>query len=270
MESWESPALVLHTRPHGEGAAVVSLMTEEHGRHLGYVHGVSRQQAVLQPGTFVQAQWQARVSDQLGTYKLEMMQPLSPIIFNDAYRISALLSACALCEQSLPERENHPNIFNGLAQLLYFLSDVIPAKAGISENEARDPRFREDDKQMWGISYVFWELSFLKELGFALDWKRCAVTNQTNELEYMSPKSGRAVSKIAAEPYKDKLLPLPLFLQNPKGDGAGDMEDVLTGLRLTRHFLDKWVFAQTRQETPTPRLAFEEKIEKLVAQNKAA
>lgn len=247
MESWGSPAIVLHTRPHGEGAAVASLLTEEHGRHLGYVHGVSRQQPVLQPGTFVQASWQARVSDQLGTFKLEMMQPLNPTIFNDAYRISALLSACALCEAALPEREVHANIFNGLSQLVNMLAE-----------------------EYWGVSYVFWELSFLKELGFSLDWKKCAVTNTADDLEYMSPKSGRAVSKMAGEEYKDKLLPLPLFLKNSKSEQAGDMEDVLTGLKLTRYFLDKWVFAQTRQETPPPRLAFEEKIEKLVAQNKAA
>lgn len=241
MEHWRDQGLVLSARPHGEGGAVVALLTETNGRHAGFVHGAlsSKKRALVEPGTLVSVEWSARTSDNLGTYKLEEERGLSPMILNDPLKLGALLSACALCDAALPEREGHPGLFHGLQALMSTL-----------------------DSEVWGAAYVMWEIALLKELGFGLELSKCAGGGDPNMLAYVSPKSGRAVSYEAGEPYKDKLLDLPAFLK-PNG-GPADEEAVATGLKMTGHFLEHWVFTHHTKGVPEPRLRFEERFAKTV------
>jgi DNA repair protein RecO (recombination protein O) len=53
-------------------------------------------------------------------------------------------------------------------------------------------------------------------------------------LLYVSPRSGRAVSAQGAAEYRDRLFPLPPFLRD---GGAGSWADIFDGLRITGHFL---------------------------------
>ncbi len=243
MESWSDNGIVLHARPHGENGAVVILMTENYGRFAAYLHGAtsSKNKVFLEPGTHVQADWQAKSSDQLGHFKLEQHKNWAGNFMDDRLRLSALISACHLCERALAERESHPEIYNGLLAL-----------------------FEGLETDFWGASYVMWEKALLKELGFALDLSRCAGGGSSDELTYVSPKSGRAVSKSAGEIYKEKLLELPEFLKsgNRNADKMGQAEDVYTGLKLTGYFLENWVFAQHSQGIPEARLRFEEQFAK--------
>jgi len=239
MEQWRDQGFVLSVRPHGEGGAVVAVLTEEHGRHAGYVHGAqsSKKRAMLEPGTLVSIEWKSRVADNLGSMTLEQEAGLPHGILDDPLRLGALLSACALCDSALPEREGHSGLFYGFKTMMEMM-----------------------EQDIWGAAYVFWEIALLKELGFGLDLTKCAGGGDPKTLAYVSPKSGRAVSYAAGEAYKEKLLELPSFLK-PNG-GPLEPEDVMKGLRMTGHFLEHWVFAHHTKGVPEARARFEERFGK--------
>lgn len=244
MERWQDQGIVLSVRGHGESGAVVSLLTENAGRHAGYVHGArsSRLQGVCEAGNLVEADWSSRTEGQLGGYNLSLLKSYASLLMDDPLKLAALQSACGLCDVSLPEREGHPGLFQGLLALLGIL------EAG-------------DDPAIWGAAYVMWEIALLRELGFALDLSRCAGGGDSGQLAYVSPKTGCAVSYQAGEPYKDKLLPLPSFLK-PNG-GAGDTGDVLLGLALTGWFLEHRVFIHSREGMPEGRISLVSRLGRL-------
>ncbi len=248
MESWTDKGLIIALRPHGEGGAVVSILTENHGRHAGYVHGAqsSKKRAMLEIGTDVAIDWQARTSDQLGTYKLEQIKNWSGAVIDHSHRLSSLLSACHLCELALPEREKHTELYHGTCALF----EMLP-------------------QDIWGEAYVMWEIALLGELGFAIDLSTCAAGGDSEDLIYISPKTGRAVSREGGAAYKDKLLPLPDFLKknNHGSNLLGTEEDLLTGLNLTGYFLEHIVFAQHSKGIPEARLRFHAQFAKKVQMN---
>lgn len=247
MEQWSDQAIILSVRAHGENGGVVSLLTENHGRHAGYVRGIhsSKMRGLLERGNLVGVEWSARTNDDLGSFRLEQDRHITAGLMGDKLKLSALLSACSLCDRALPEREGHAGLFHGFMALLDNM-----------------------DMEGWGAAYVMWEMALLRELGFAIDLSRCAGGGDPQTLAYVSPKSGCAVSEAAAAPYKERLLPLPSFLRPEKGD-IND-EEILTGLKLTGYFLINWVFAQHTQGIPEDRLRFEERFAKTVDQNALA
>ncbi len=230
---------MLSARSHGESGAVVSLLTENHGRHAGYVRGAhsSKMRGILEPGNLVGVNWQARVENGLGTFALEQERYLASGLIADPLKLGALLAACSLCDAALPEREGHPGLFHGFLALMEAM-----------------------DGEIWGAAYVMWEIALLKELGFGLDLTRCAGGGSSESLAYVSPKSGHAVSAEAGEPYKDKLLKLPGFL-TPQS-GAIEPDDVLQGLELTGYFLEHWAFAHHTRGVPEQRCRFQERFAK--------
>ena len=241
MENWRDQGIVLAARPHGESGAVVSVLTKNHGRHAGYVRGgqSSRNRPTIEPGTLVSALWSARVADSLGAFTFEPERSLAAGVMDDPLKLGALLSACALCDAALPEREGHPGLFHGLLAL-----------------------FETMDSEDWGVTYIFWEIALLRELGFGLELTKCAGGGDAATLAWISPKSGRAVSQAAAAPYREKLLPLSDFLK-PGGSSTAP-EEILAGLRMTGHFLEHWVFAQHTSGVPEARLRFGERFSRYV------
>ncbi len=239
MENWEDQGIVLSVRRHGESGAIVSLLTKEQGHHAGYVRGArsSKMRGSLEPGNIVDANWQARNSDDLGTLELELIRAPVSHFMNEPLKLAALQSACALCYAALPEREGHPGLYYGLLAL-----------------------FKALECDIWGASYVMWEIAFLKELGFSLDFSQCAGGGDAAFLAYVSPKTGRSVSLEAGKPYKKRLLPLPDFLK-PSGGGGDDL-DILTGLKMTGYFLEHWAFTHHSHGIPDARLLFEQRFAK--------
>jgi DNA repair protein RecO (recombination protein O) len=226
---WSDKGIVLAVRKHGESAAILSLLTGEHGRHAGLVRGGAsrRLRGVLQPGNLLSATWRARLEEHLGAYTVEPLHS-SAALYDRPGPLAALTSATALLEAALPERAPHPELFRSLAGLL----DAL-------------------EQPDWAESYVRWELLLLADLGFGLDLASCAATGTNDGLAYVSPKTGRAVSLSAGEPYKSKLLPLPRFL-SPEG-GTADAQQVVDGLRLTGWFLERHVFAPHDRRSPDAR-----------------
>ena len=238
---WTDDGIVLAARRHGESALVLSLLTRAHGRHAGLVRGGAgrRGRALYEPGNRLHATWKARLTEHLGSYVCELVAADAAALLDDAGRLAALSSACALVEVALPEREPHPNAYEGLGALIQALSQ---------------PNYVTE--------YVRWELALLTELGFGLDLASCAATGANDDLAYVSPKSGRAVSAAAAEPYRQRLLPLPRFLIAPVEPAA---REVAEGLRLTGHFLAEHVFAHRQGGAPAAR---ERLVERLARQTR--
>ncbi len=229
---WSDDGIVLAARKHGESAAIVSLLTRAHGRHLGLVRGGAgrRQRGALQPGNEVRATWRARLAEHLGVFEIELSAARAAAVLDDPLRLAALSAACALADAALAEREPHPALLEAFRVLLGVLSGA----------------------DAWPAVYVRWELGLLSELGFGLDLTACAATGATTDLTHVSPKSGRAVSAAAALPYADKLLVLPSFLAGPAGGPpANDARtDVRHGLDLTGYFLERYVFRPDRGMPP--------------------
>lgn len=235
---WSDEAIVLSVRPHGETAAVVELFTRAHGRHMGLVHGgrSRKLRPVLQTGNQVDATWKARLSEQLGHVSLELSQPFAASVMEDPLALSAL-SSMAMLAHLLPERDPHPSLYEVTLFVLGFLGDAT----------------------VWPALYVRWEMALLDELGFGLDLTECAATGSNDALVYVSPKSGRAVSASAGEPYKDKLLALPQFLAKSRG-AIATAGDVQAGLALTQHFLQTRVFNPRGEVMPEVRLRLAERL----------
>lgn len=219
---WQDQGFVLAARRHGESDAILTLLTREHGRHLGIVKGGSgrRHRAVVEIGNRITADWHARLSEHLGRFQVELSAPHAAMVLSDAMRLAALSSACATLDAALPEREPHPEVFDDFAGLAGALS------------EPRDG---------WPADFVRWEARLLTTLGFGLDLTHCAVTGETDGLAYVSPKTGRAVTAEAGRLHKDKLLPLAGFLLDAQAKPSRD--ELVAGLRLTGYFLDRHVFA---------------------------
>lgn len=226
---WSADGLIIGVRRHGESSVIAEVMTAGRGRQLGLVRGgrSHRLAPVLQPGNTVSVTWRARLEDHLGTFTVELLDSRAAALILDRQR---LYLSQVLCEhlRLLPERDPHD-------LLLGMVVDLMD---------------RSGSKLEIGAAFAEFELALLDELGFGLDLSSCAATGATDELEYVSPKSGRAVSRAAAEPYKDRLLRLPAFLL---GTGEHDAGEVGAALRLTGHFLDMHVWMARNIEPPPMR-----------------
>ena len=215
---WTSEGVIVSVRKYGENSVIIDTLTPEHGRHLGVVRGgASRKMAAtIQPGSQVKLEWRARLEEHLGNFRVEQLESRSDM-FDDRLRLAALSSICSIVTFSFPERMPVAELYNSTLNLM----DTL--------NTGGD----------WKPLYALWELQVLEEMGFGLDLTSCAVTNVTQDLIYVSPKSGRAVSRKAAGEWKERLLPLPSFLRN-KFETANH-EDILNSLKTTGHFLSSWL-----------------------------
>ncbi len=217
---WTDEGIVLGVKRHGEANGILELMTRAHGRHLGLVRGGfgSRMKPVLQVGNSVSATWRARLDEHLGNYTVEGLKLRAANFFAASHAIYGV-GHLAVLMRLLPERDPHAGLYAEFDRLLD----------------------RLDDPALAAPLVVRFELQLLAELGFGLDLEQCASTGVRTDLVYVSPKSGRAVSRNAGAPYADKMLRLPAFLCDRNTQPAGrDLADgfALTGFFLARHVLE--------------------------------
>lgn len=230
---WTDAGIVLGAKRHGETSVILELMTQERGRHLGLVRGGAgtRLRGVLQPGNSLRATWRARLDEHLGHYAVEGINLRAAGFLTLAHAVHGVTHLSSLC-RLLAEREPHARIFSALEAILDAIGDPLAAAVLIA-------RF---------------ELAFLAELGFGLDLGSCAATGATTDLIYVSPRSGRAVSRAAGADYRDKLLRLPGFLHGEEEPAnAGDLADAFA---LTGFFLERHAFTPRGFEVPAVRARF--------------
>ncbi|MFN7024112.1 MAG: DNA repair protein RecO [Pseudorhizobium sp.] len=217
---WQDEAIIIGVKRHGETSVIAELMTRSRGRHLGLVRsGRSRaMQPVLQPGNRVEAVWRARLDEHLGEFKLEPLRLRAARLMETATAVYGVQAMGALL-RLLPERDPHPHLYEALDVILETMED--PADAG--------------------ELFVRFELAVLNDLGYGLDLLECAATGLRDDLIYVSPKSGRAVSGAAGAPYADRLLALPSFLKEG-AKTAADRDSMVAAFRLTGYFLHRHIY----------------------------
>jgi DNA repair protein RecO (recombination protein O) len=231
---WSEPGIVLAVRRHAEADTIIEVLTERRGRHLGLVKGgrSRRFRPILQPGNTLQLTWRARLSEHLGNFRVEPLIERSVMLMASAVGAFGLALAAAHL-RLVPERDPHPRLYVAFAALL----DCLDRPEHAAEQMAR------------------FELMLLDELGFGLDLDSCAATGQHDELAFVSPKSGRAVSREAGAPYAEKLLPLPIFLR-AAGHTNGGPAELQAAFLLTGYFLERHVFDLRGEGLPAVRLHF--------------
>jgi DNA repair protein RecO (recombination protein O) len=236
---WSDEGMVLSVRPYGETGAIVEALTHLHGRHLGLVHGGAsrRARAMLQPGNSLHITWRARLNEQLGSFHAEPLRTRAGALLERRGALTGLNAFAAMASAVLPEREPHVGVY-GAAEVLL---DAIG----------------EQDFAHWAPLYVRWESGLLDELGFGLDLSRCAASGVIDDLIYVSPRSGRAVSREAGSPYADRLLKLPPFLLRSQ-NAEPSPGDILEGLKLTAYFLLDRVLQPHGKELPQARIRLQE------------
>ncbi|MCD9149421.1 DNA repair protein RecO [Pseudophaeobacter flagellatus] len=212
---WRDHGILLSCRRHGETAVIIDVFTEDHGRHAGIVHGgASRKKApVLQPGAQLDLLWRARLEDHLGSYQAESLRSRAAAALSGRLALAGLNAVTGLLGFCLPERAPYRDLYKQTEQLLDLMG--------------------QDD--LWPLAYLKWELTLLETMGFGLDLSACAVSGRNEDLAYISPKTGRAVSRQDAGQWVNRLLPLPPVL---RGEGTGPDNEVAQGLRTTGYFLE--------------------------------
>jgi DNA repair protein RecO (recombination protein O) len=232
---WLDEGLVIGVKRHGESSVILELLTKAHGRHLGLVRGgrSTRFQSLLQPGNSLGLVWRARLDEHLGGYSIEPLRLRAGRLIGSGLALAGLSYIGSLL-RLLPERDPHPSLHEALEIIVDHLelADVAPALLA---------RF---------------ELQILAECGFQLDLEQCAASGSTDDLIYVSPKSGRAVSASAGAPWRDKLLALPAFLRVHESSGAPTSQELVDAFRLTHFFLERNLFAPRGVPTPDARRAF--------------
>ncbi|NVK06942.1 MAG: DNA repair protein RecO [Marivivens sp.] len=231
MIEWQDEGALLASRVHGETSMIIEVFTPSRGRHAGVVRGgASRKMAAtLQPGSQVSVTWKARLEDHLGSFTIEPLRSRSAQVMSDRLALSGLGAVCALLCQSLPEREKHEALYERTVQLLDLLGQ----------------------NDVWPLAYLHWEMSLLDELGYGLDLSACAVRGVNEDLSYISPKSGRAVSKEGAGEWANRLLPLVPVM---KGEGEATGSEIARALGTTGYFIESRLFGtQTSREVPAAR-----------------
>lgn len=215
MITWTDEAALLATRPFGENAVIIEVFSEMHGRHAGVVRGgTSRKQTPhLQPGAQLSVTWKARLEDHLGSFTIEPIRSRAAVAMGDRLSLAGLNAVCGLLAMVLPEREAHPALYQQTINILDLLGQA----------------------DLWPLAYLRWEQILLEDMGFGMDLSACAVRGVNEDLAFVSPKTGRAVSREAAGEWADRLLPLPPVLA---GKGDATASEIVTALRTTGHFIE--------------------------------
>ena len=216
MIEWRGEGILLTSRTHGETSAIIEVFTAEQGRHAGVVRGgTSRKIApILQPGAQLDVLWRARLSEHIGSFQVEPVRSRAAVALGDRLALAGLNAVTALLAFCLPEREPHPALYVQSEQLLDLLGQ----------------------SDVWPLAYLQWEMQLLKEMGYGLELDRCAATGATDDVIYVSPKSGRAVSRAGAGEWADRLLPLPPVLRR---EGDAPDHEIAEALTTTGYFLSE-------------------------------
>jgi len=233
---WQDEAIVLSASRHGEADALLEVMTKSHGRARGFIKGglARRNKANLQAGNFLSVKWRSRLETNLGRFTVELIHSPLGTMMGDGARLSALAAATAIVSSTMTERESHQSVYAGLQAIVALLEHEGGSVA------------------VWAAALARLELGILTELGYGLDLSKCASTGSDEDLVYVSPKSGRAVSAAAGMPYKEKLLKLPPFLL-PEGPNISSVADAVVAMKLTGYFLDRNVWVVRGRGQPAAR-----------------
>ena len=252
MPEWNDIGIILSAKKYGEKGLIINILTKTNGRYVGWINNYKTKSILssVQPGNLVKVLWKSRIIEQLGNFKIEEISSISGKIFDEKLKLQALTSLCSLLEKFLPERQNYSEVFDATKAFLNLLA---------INNDV--------DNKQWIKGYIKWEIGLLSSIGFSLDLKQCAVTGQNNNLYYVSPKTGKAVSKKGAGKFAPKLLRLPMFLGGAEVIGSNLNEEIIMGLNIATYFFKNKLLLSINDSKivnlPHPRDRLENMIKKL-------
>ena len=218
---WTDEGILLNTTPHGEHSAILQVFTPKKGRHAGMIRNAysPKKMSILQPSAQLSLSWSSRLEEHLGNFKVDLIRTRADVLMANRIALAAFNSLSALCISILAERDPMPDLYSVTEQFL--------DKIATQEN--------------WEFLYLDWELKLLSCIGFGLELDKCAVTGATENLAYISPKSGKAVCQDIGEDYHVKLLPFPIILRSDRNGKSTSLEELVLGLDLTGFFIEKWL-----------------------------
>ena len=239
---WSDKGLVVSVKKYGENSLILHLFTKDHGVHAGLVkYSTTKKNGyIYELGNILSVEWTGRLEEQLGFYKSELEKSYLYNIINNSLKLDALNSICSMLSMFLPERQVNSKLYKETIEIIKYLNN---------------------NDMTWVSRYAQWELLLLSELGYGLDLSQCAVTGEIENLKYVSPKSGRAVSELGAGIWVKKLLILPKFLQK-FNTNAVDNDELNYGIKLTTFFLNRYVVS-IGLKLPESRDRFTNKLKKL-------
>lgn len=238
---WRDKGILLATKPFGETSLIIDVFTPDHGKSSGVVRGgqSKKLKPTLQIGAQLDLTWKARLEEHLGSFQVELIRSRTANVMNDRLLLAGMLSSATLINRFFPTGQVYKEFYESSENLFDLLQ--FP--------------------DIWTLGYLKWELEFLETLGFGLDLEKCAVTGSTEDLKFISPKSGRAVSQSAAGEWSSKLLPFPIAASGQ----VNSLEDILAGLKVSQFFLEKKVLiAFGMEHLPTVRSRFISSIERKI------
>ena len=224
MQKWSDKGIIINIKKKGEKGNLVNILTKNHGRHLGWLNIYNKKKLNPQPGDLVDIFWSSRISSQLGNFKVELNESFVGKVINNEIKLNIIASFCSLVSIVLPEREVCVNFFEKSLLFLYKITNELP-KSDIFK------------------SYISWEIDVLSEMGQPLNFSKCIVSGKTNNLKFVSPKSGNAVALCSAGKYEKQLLKLPFFLGGYKKINNNEKDDIFAGFDLTLYFLKKNLYS---------------------------
>ena len=238
---WRDKGILLATRPFGETSLIIDVFTPDHGKSSGVVRGgqSKKLKPILQIGAQIDLTWKARLEEHLGSFQVELIRSRTANVMNDRLLLAGMLSSATLINRFFPTGQVYKEFYESSENLFDLLQ--FP--------------------DIWTLGYFKWELEFLETLGFGLDLEKCAVTGSTEDLKFISPKSGRAVSNAAAGDWSSKLLPFPIAASGQ----VNSLEDILDGLKVSQFFLEKKVLVAFGMERlPSARSRFISSLERKI------
>ena len=240
----EDYGIVLSSYKFGDSGIIIKILSAEHGPIKGLVKGQRKNNSILQPGNFIHFNWNARLSEHLGMISPSLERAYPLLNFSDYQKILSIKSLCSLIDVLIPEREVSPEIF---VRFKEYLDDLQ------SDN--------------WLCNYVRLELFILEKTGFGIDLERCAVTGGLDNITYISPKTGSAVSRDVGEAYKSRLFSIPGYFFENAENQPYSMQEIIDGLEITRYFLAKHFFAENLARIPVSCIQFRDELLRFVGLN---
>jgi DNA repair protein RecO (recombination protein O) len=222
---WRDESVVLSASSFSENSRIVTVFNRSIGKSSGLLRGTK---SSIQAGDISDVTWRGKTIEHLGSFKIENIFSPFGHVFKDAYSLFAIECACAICINGLPIRALHEKLFDSLKELMIAIS-----------------------KGNWYADYVFFEMLFLSEIGYGLNFSKCAVTGKKNGLYYVSPRTGCAVTKEAGIEYGDRLFQLPEFMISKSRIIA--KSDMIDALKITGHFLKMYFQEITGKDLPLSR-----------------
>jgi DNA repair protein RecO (recombination protein O) len=230
---WSDEGILLHLKPHGEHGFIATFFTQTNGLRKGYLRASKKYP--LQQGNLYYISSKSRLSSQLNLLNVEADERFATYIYlalNCPKKLAALNAIRALLMLSLIE-DDHPSS-QFYASVKHYIHEITLHKTL--------------------HHYALFELELLAHCGFGLDLSKCAVTHQTENLDFVSPKTGRAVTDHIGKPYADKLLKLPKPLT--LASAAWTLEYLIESLTLSGFFLEKMLHEHLSKKLPNERNFF--------------